>query len=98
MKKSELIEPISSQNPLKLRSVDNSCLAGQLRLGPLYCCAAPKGGSIMAKRKKQVGRRNVSNTYAPLSLLLPITFLFSATLFFSNNEPIRTNPVPLPRL
>jgi hypothetical protein len=60
MKKSELIEPISSQNPLKLRSVDNSCLAGQLRLGPLYCCAAPKGGSIMAKRKKQVGRRNVS--------------------------------------
>ena len=38
---------------LNLRSVDNSCLAGQLRLGPLYCCAAPKGGSIMAKRKKQ---------------------------------------------
>jgi hypothetical protein len=38
---------------LKQRSVDNSCLAGQLRLGPLYCCAAPKGGSIMAKRKRQ---------------------------------------------
>ena len=43
MKKSELIEPISSQNPLKLRSVDNSCLAGQLRLGPLIVAQHQRG-------------------------------------------------------